>query len=386
MPNPFAPLQPALRILATEGRVLPATGQAIVDMVSPDLEEAYDRATGGPGEKVTKVWETRQELYHQVKPIHRSQEHCLRYFLDGSAKIYFIGTLLEHERSSPVQLGQIGAAAVYREDDGRVRRAAFEHKILLLMDKQALSETLWSEVEKAIAEQAIAGHSHLLLRSTNDSQDRFSEALGVVEPRSRGAHRANWAMREMEIDLARNGLQRRADTWLVLDGTLGTEYMNWNGPPVIGVAKSFRRDTQFHISGPRAEQMNLYSLLAGLELNHRTAVFSRWPGQDREGAILFWYVRIRPQRGLDYPLMGVVKVEWPNPSRNPSREPIDSDLADQISGWLIAERCVTPHGRDNRWHAHLYAISLAERVIKDRFYSEEVLKAAIRWPQAGAQI
>ncbi|QUV82433.1 hypothetical protein J8C01_03660 [Chloracidobacterium sp. D] len=378
MPNPFAPLQPALRILATEGRVLPATGQAIVDMVSPDLEEAYDRATGGPGEKVTSVWETRQELYHQVVPIHRSQEHRLRYFLDGSAKIYFIGTLLEHERSSPVQLGQIGAAAVYREDDGRVRRAAFEHKILLLMDKQALSETLWSAVE-----QAIAGHSHLLLRSTNDSQDRFSEALGVVEPRSRGAHRANWAMREMEIALARDGLQRSADTWLVLDGALGTEYMNWDGLPVIGVAKSFRRDTQFYIgSGPRAKQMNLYSLLAGLELNHRTAVFPRWPGQDREGAILFWYVRIRPQRGLDYPLMGVVKVEWPNPSR----ESINSDLADRISGWLIAERCVTPHGRDNRWHAHLYAISLAERVIKDRFYSEEVLKAAIRWPQAGAQI
>jgi hypothetical protein len=378
MPNPFAPLQPALRILATEGRVLPATGQAIVDMVSPDLEEAYDRATGGRDEKVTSVWETRKRLYHPVVPIPRRQEHRLCYFLDGSAKVYFIGTLLEHERSSPVQLGQIGAAAVYREDDGRVRRAAVEYKILLLMDKEALSESLWNEVE-----QAIANNPQLLLRSTNDSKDRFSEALGVIEPRSRGAHRANWAMRELEIALAQEGLQRSPEEWLVLDGALGTEYLNWKGKPLIGVAKSFRRDTLFNLgSGPRATQMNLYSMLAGLELNQRTAVFPRWPGQDREGAILFWYVRIRPQRGLDYPLMGVVKVEYPNPSR----QPIDSDLADQISGWLVAERCVTPHGRDNRWHAHLYAISLAERVIKDRFYSEEVLKAAIRWPQIGVQI
>jgi hypothetical protein len=378
MPNPFAPLQPALRILATEGRVLPATGQAIVDMVSPDLEEAYDRATGGRDEKVTSVWETRKRLYHPVVPIPRRQEHRLRYFLDGSAKVYFIGTLLEHERSSPVQLGQIGAAAVYREDDGRVRRAAVEYKILLLMDKEALSESLWNEVE-----QAIANNPQLLLRSTNDSKDCFSEALGVIEPRSRGAHRANWAMRELEIALAQEGLQRSPEEWLVLDGALGTEYLNWKGKPLIGVAKSFRRDTLFNLgSGPRATQMNLYSMLAGLELNQRTAVFPRWPGQDREGAILFWYVRIRPQRGLDYPLMGVVKVEYPNPSR----QPIDSDLADQISGWLVAERCVTPHGRDNRWHAHLYAISLAERVIKDRFYSEEVLKAAIRWPQIGVQI
>lgn len=36
-------------------------------------------------------------------------------------KVYFVGTLLERERSSPVQLGQVGAAAAYREDDDRMR-------------------------------------------------------------------------------------------------------------------------------------------------------------------------------------------------------------------------------------------------------------------------
>jgi hypothetical protein len=80
--------------------------------------------------------------------------------------------------------------------------------------------------------------------------------------------------------------------------------------------------------------------------------------------------------------MGVVKVELPNPDS----QPIDSDLVDRISGWLLAERNVTPHGHDSRWHAHLYPISIAERVIKDRFYSEEVLKAAIRWPQLSVHI
>jgi len=375
MPNPFSVLQPALEVLVTEGRVLPATGQAMVDLITPDLEEAFDRVTGGRDEKVTTVWETRRKLYHDLKPIPRSQEHYLRYFLDGSAKVYFIGTLLEHERSSPVQLAQIGAAAVFRKDDGHIRRAAVEHRILLLMDKQALSEQLWQDVE-----QAIAGAPHLMLRSTNDPKDRFSKAVGIIEPRSRGAHRANWAMRELEVGLAKNGLNRTEDDWLVLDGALGNEYMDWKGKPLIGVAKSFRRDTLFNLgSGPRAVQMNLYSVLAGLETNQRTAVFPRWPSQDREGAIVFWYVRIRPQRGLDYPLMGVVKVELPNPGR----QPIDSDLADRISGWLLAERSVTPHGRDSRWHAHLYPISIAERVIKDRFYSEEVLKAAIRWPRIG---
>lgn len=378
MPNPFAPLEPALRILASEAHVLPATGQAMVDLVAPDLEEAYDRFTGGRDEKVTTVWETRRKLYHDLKPIPRRQEHRLRYFLDGSARVYFIGTVLEHSRSSPVQLAQVGAAAVFRDDDGHIRRAGVEHRILLLMDQQALSEQLWQSVE-----QAIAGVPNLMLRSTNDSKDRFSEAVGIVEPRSRGAHRANWAMRELEVALAKDGLQRSDNDWLVHDGALGTEYMDWKGKPLIGVAKSFRRDTLFNLgSGPRATQMNLYSMLAGLKVNQRTAVFPRWPEQDREGKIVFWYVRIRPQRGLDYPLMGVIKVELPNPVR----QPIDSDLADRISGWLLAERSVTPHGRDNRWHAHLYPISIAERVIKDRFYSEEVLKAAIRWPQLGVHI
>jgi len=376
MPNPFAPLNPALCILATNARVLPATGQAMVDLISPDLEEAFDRITGGRDETVTTVWETRRKLYHDLTPIPRRQEHRLRYFLDGSAKVYFIGTLLERERSSPVQLAQIGAAAVFREDDGHIRRAAVEHRILLLMDKQSLSEQLWQDVE-----QVIAGNPHLMLRSTNDPKDRFSEAVGIIEPRSRGAHRANWAMRELEVALA-VGLDRSESDWLVVDGALGNEYLNWKGNPLIGVAKSFRRDTLFDLgSGPRAVQMNLYSLLAGLEVNQRTAVFPRWPRQDREGVVVFWYVRIRPQRGLEYPLMGVVKVELPNPER----EPIDSDVADRISGWLLAERSVTPHGRDSRWHAHLYPISIAERVIKDRFYSEEVLKAAIRWPPIGVQ-
>lgn len=50
--------------------------------------------------------------------------------------------------------------------------------------------------------------------------------------------------------------------------------------------------------------------------------------------------------------MGVVKVELVNPSR----EPVPSELIDEISRSLVAERSVTPHGQDRRWHAHLYPI------------------------------
>jgi len=74
--------------------------------------------------------------------------------------------------------------------------------------------------------------------------------------------------------------------------------------------------------------------------------------------------------------MGVVKVEFPNPST----EAIDSELINMISGCLVAERQVTPHGKDIRWHAHLYAIYLAEQAVKNGFLSNETLRAGLKWP------
>ena len=369
MEKPLSILLPALKVLATEGQVLPATGQTIEDQATPDIEEVYDRVTGGKAE-VQNIWETRRRLYHPLEPIPRIKCHLFRYFLDGSVRTYFIGTVIEHERSSPVQLAQVGAAAIHRADDGRLHIAQVQRKLVLLLQKNHLSEVLWSRLQEA-ARQV----SDLEVCDTSQD-DGYLKAIRVQEGRSRGAHKANWIMREVEIEMAKS-LERTPEEWLVVDGGLGNEYLDWEGPPLIGVAKSFRRDVRFHLgTGPRAKELNLYSLLAGLKEGHRTCVFPRWPEESREGKIVFWYVRIRPQRHLDYPLMGVVKVEMPNPSR----EPLDSDLVDLVSGALVAERSVTPHGRDSRWHAHLYPIYVAERVIKNQFYSPLVLKAAIRWP------
>jgi hypothetical protein len=100
--------------------------------------------------------------------------------------------------------------------------------------------------------------------------------------------------------------------------------------------------------------------------------------------VVVWYVRLREQRYLDYPLMGVVKIEFPNPTG----EAVPSDVIDELSSAIVAERQVTPHGKDIRWHAHLYAIYLAEQAVKTGFVSTEALKAGIRWPTqaAGAAI
>ncbi len=368
MPNPFRPLQGALKVLVENAEVLPATGQAVVDLVTPDLEEIYDQKTTGEA-VVETVWETAVDaLYRTVRPIPRREEHRLRYFVDGSTKTYFIGTLLEQDRSTPVQISQVGAALVKREDNGRIRIVEAKRHILLTLDKNLISDELWSAVK-----QSVKGVPDFIL-CDSASNNRYAEVMNLQEARPRGAHRANWHMRELEMELARSS-ERGSDEWLVIDGSLGNEFETWQGPPLIGVTKSFRRDSRFELgSGPRARKLNLFSLLKDLHENQRTIVFPR----SGEGKIVFWYVRIRPQKGLDYPLMGVVKVEMPNPNA----EPVDSELVDRISGWLIAERSVTPYGRDGRWHAHLYPIHVAERVIRTKFYSEDVLKSGIRWPFA----
>ena len=260
---------------------------------------------------------------------------------------------------------------VCRHDDGRISQASAEHKILLTLEKEALSNSLWKKIELAM----VGLKEFELCDSATNNKD--ADVAQIREARPRGAHRANWHMRKLEESLARD-YSRESNQWLVIDGSLGNEYEVWKGPPVIGLAKGFRRDSRFEFgSGPRKQKLNLYGLLKDLHENQRTLVFSRKRNDGtNEGKIVFWYVRIRPQRGLDYPLMGVVKVEIPNPSQ----EPVATELVDELSGCLIAERSVTPHGRDNRWHAHLYPIYISERVVRSHFYSEAVLKAGVRWP------
>lgn len=91
--------------------------------------------------------------------------------------------------------------------------------------------------------------------------------------------------------------------------------------------------------------------------------------------MVFWYVRMGEQGRLDYPLMGVVKVELVNPTK----EPVPSELINRFSSALVAERQPTPHGLDPRWHAHLCAIFLAERTVKERLFSREAIQQFLKW-------
>lgn len=353
--------------MVKEGRILPATGQAVEDLMRPDQEETYDRVRLGLEQNniLEIIIETpNQSTYVNCDPIKRSDKHLFRYFLDGSARTFYIGNVVEGERQTPIHVAQIGAITVCRDDSGQMKVADSKHKILLLFNKEQLS--FGQQIVDAVT---AAGDRYLSV----DLKEEDPQTGDIKNPRSRAAHKANWQMRRLEQSIARN-LSREDGEWLILDGGLGSEYAkDWpEGKDYIGVVKSSWKELRFCVKSGRAPTViNTYQLLSELRAGQRTIAFGL-----RDGLIATWYVRIRGPEYLEFPLMGVLRVELPNPNR----EGVPSELINEISGALVAERSVTPHGKDVRWHTHLYPIYLAEQAIKNGFISTEALKAGLKWP------
>ena len=364
-----------LKTISQDVEVLPAVGGAVEDLERPDFEEREDQALN----EEEKVFETIFErdssgpprLYRPAPPLGRTEKHLFRYFLDGSFRSYFLGTVLENERESPVHYAQIGACALRREEDGSVRREVLQVENVLLAGKQRLSEAVWTKLEELALQAGVQ-----LVDLTE--RDIVSGVLADFDLRNKAAGKVRFLVRTLEAKLMRTILLHLPEgAWLIADGSLLFEPIlkglleNRGFPRVIGVSKNFRKDPQFVSGkGPRAERRSIYQMLDELKAEYRTAAFSA-----RGGKVVFWYVRLREQTYLDYPLMGVVKVEL----ANPSQEPVPSDLIDAISRALVAERSVTPHGQDRRWHAHLYPIFLAERAVKESLLSREAVQQFLKW-------
>jgi hypothetical protein len=220
MRNPFEGLRPALEIMANQGEILPATGQAVEDLMRPDQEEAYDRVRLGVDSDAILdlvIEAPNRELYVNTPEITRNQKHFFRYFLDGSARTFYLGNVVEGERQTPIHVAQIGAAAVNRDDQGRMKVAQAEHKFILLMNKDELS---FGQAVEDIIRKAGQRNEFVDLKE----QDQQTEGIKAgTEPRSRAAHKANWRMRVLEGNIARQ-LPRNPGDWLILDGGLGSEY------------------------------------------------------------------------------------------------------------------------------------------------------------------
>jgi hypothetical protein len=244
--------------------------------------------------------------------------------------------------------------------------ARSDRRILLLVPYskgRGISETLYGQLT------ALPKPSNFKIVVPDPLSDRRQD------PRDKSGAKARYEMHQLEKELVEEFAPNRASNeWTILDG--GVRKGSFiELPRTIGVAKSFDRTPEFHIRrGSRSTvKKDISSLLSDLKFGHRTVAFSAHGGK-----VAFWYVRIRDQGEVDYPLMGVVKVEMPTPYERP----VEAALADRLSSALVGERNVTPHGLDSRWHCHIYPIFCAERVIKGNFFSEAVLLASVRWPKS----
>jgi hypothetical protein len=371
--QPLTFLQPAIALLDESLDVLPAVGGAVEDLLVPDVDELEDMLVNAESREVTEFLETPtpdvRNLYRPTPPLRRTQKHFYRYFIDGSLRTYYLATGIEGNRSFPIELAQIGAAVMQRDDAGAVRPLATRQRLLLLLPRGALgvSDTVWAQLKKLDT----ADGSFEVIDTTEKNAMTPTEAT-AESLRTRAGGIARNRMHRLEIAMIErtDGL-RGDDAWLILDGAVKLDEFI-KTPHMIGVAKNFRKDPEFRFGRGASKRLDITRILAGLPYASRTVAFSAHGGQ-----VAFWYVRLREQREVDYPLMGVVKVELPRPDRTP----VTAEEADLLSRALVAERNVTPHGRDNRWHCHLYPIFLAEQAIKNGFYSKDVLMGMIRWPR-----
>ncbi|HEY5871493.1 MAG TPA: hypothetical protein VI542_38955 [Candidatus Tectomicrobia bacterium] len=370
--KPLDFLAPVLHLLHNNLDVLPAVGGAVEDLLRPDVDEIEDMLINAESREVTDFLETPapnvRNLYRPTPPLYRPQKHLYRYFIDGSLRTYYLATGIEGNRSFPIELAQIGAAVMQRDDRGTVRPLAGRQRILLLLPKGPLgvSDTLWQQLKRLDTPDGLCEGI-----DTTEKNATAPDEPPIENLRTRAGGIARNRMHKLEIDVIdRTDGLRNEESWLVLDGAVKLDEFI-ETPFMIGVAKNFRKDPQFQFGRQRTRR-DITSILAGLPYAHRTVAFSAHKSQ-----VAFWYVRLREQKEVDYPLMGVVKVELSRPDRTP----VDAQLADLLSRALVAERNVTPYGRDSRWHCHLYPIFLAEEAIKNGFYSKDVLMGMIRWPR-----
>jgi hypothetical protein len=361
-------LGPALDLLAENVKVLPAVGGAVEYLQRPDADEIDDALVNQELDLVNELAETRPPgratVNVPVPPIGRRTHHLFRFFLDGSLRTYFLGTGIEGNRDYPIMIAQIGASCIHRRDDGTLTLFSHRTRVLLLLPKggNGVSDEVWDNI---VCLNAPDGSF-----TVEDTNQRTSHTRGRdIDLRTRGGGIARHRMHLLEVDLiGSTDADRSAGSWAILDGAVKLDKFI-EKPHLIGVAKSFSKKPEFRI-GATARSIDVTGLLAGLDYAHRTPAFA-----SHGGKVAFWYVRLWEQKELDYPLMGVLKVELPTPDAQPA----DTDLVDELSRALVAERSVTPYGKDQRWHCHLYPIFCAERAIKEQFMSQEVLMGHVRW-------
>ena len=241
-------------------------------------------------------------------------------FLDGVQR----SELVAYAGAAPIVVGQV-AAAVRERRDRRLATVLEARATLLIARPEAI---------------AAAGDLPDGLRTVALPVDDPPHPVRDLANAARALDRARGAL---ELDLGER-YRRRADGWLVVDGTL-TESPVWAADPrMVAVSKSH---ATLPFDGPDLERF------LRLPHGHRSSVYA--PETRSLTPVREWALRLWPWEGKDV-FHGLVRIQVAPDNGAP-------DVADALSRRLLAERAPlsTP---DHRWDRLLYGIHSVESYLR----------------------
>jgi hypothetical protein len=269
----------------------------------------------------------------------------IRYFLDGSQKtlpVWRVGTVPVIasvtaagilRRTSPTEISLCEETLVTRTSwiIPRYTRNDTLNRIVDLLEEmgERVTDSFESEHrdDPDVYHRLVAGYTHCLEKAfTTASNLRAQTEMDIL--------------RFWERTIAPHD----HEGWIVVDGRLDADVTN-----AIGLVKNAQAQ---HLEG--AEAIALYDLRIG----HRTSAYALVDTEDREQwDRAMWYLRMQNPTGQDA-RHGLIRLESPAILG-------DTDLADVISSWILAERAPRASS-DARWATLLYPIHLLERMLKRR--------------------
>lgn len=270
----------------------------------------------------------------------------LAYFLDGIERTH----VPCYFSMVPIVYGYVAAVIRARGDDKRMHT----HKAALT------GEALY--YPRRLVGDTGFGDAGINICDTETGDKPLEEHPLVLREAARQA--ISKARGRLENELSRKWLEDfdGKDEWLMVDGslggTLGGNFQKYKSPHIVGVIKS--HSTQYF---PMSEQKKVLALKAG----ERSGLFQPL-GCDGRAPVYSWYLRLYPNAGQDV-YFGLIRVEMPPCD--------DSDsLADEISRWLLAERCPLSLP-DSRWDRMLYPIRDCEQYLRSIAPTKTMQQAAM---------
>jgi hypothetical protein len=281
-------------------------------------------------------------------------ESLFSLFLDGTRRTNLVAEMeTAGGRLLPILGGQISAAVVRRDrGTGAVSSYRCRNRRLMLVPGGG----------RGMNERDVRDLSNELEASHSSIEVDTYVVRGDQDPHDAGIAKINSLMQHLEIEALEELTNQRLlsqRNMLVVDGSvqfeaIPVENQSWLRH-VVGVAKTFNTHLSFFRNGKEIGAVLARSLR---QIGDRTAAFKRKRDEDHQYAI--WYLRIRDNYYLDYPLSGIIKVERLLVTDEDRERGLPSDVVNNVSTSLVGERYVTPYGRDARWANHLYPVYLAE--------------------------